>query len=111
MIEHRRDYSIFCRPEVAGGIVLGCEIKPVIWWLILKLLAAGLSEIIAKKYHGTTMLRICELLASAVFRKFEFSHLRNALNTVRPFGPHFRGQEAKMSNDLRAANEVLEPLF
>ena len=46
------------------------------------------------------MLRICELLASAVFQKIEISHLWNALTTARPFGPHFRGQEAKMSTNL-----------
>ena len=47
------------------------------------------------------MLRIGELLASAVFKKIQINHLRNASTTVRPFGPHFRGQEAnKCLNDL-----------
>ena len=26
MIKHRRDYSIYCRPEVANGIVLRCDV-------------------------------------------------------------------------------------
>ena len=29
MYKHRRDHSICCRPEVAGGIVLGCDVKAV----------------------------------------------------------------------------------
>ena len=59
------------------------------------------------------MLRICELLASApaVFQKIEISHLCNALTTERPIGPHFRGEEAKMSNGLQKTSEVLEPLL
>ena len=57
------------------------------------------------------MLRMFELLASAIFQKIEISHLCNALTTVRPFGPHFQGQEAKLSDDLHKANEALEPLF
>ena len=47
-----------------------------------------------------TIMWICELLASAVFKKIKIGHLYKALITVRPFGSHFLGQEAKMSNDL-----------
>ena len=59
------------------------------------------------------MLRICELLASAVFQKVEISHLCNALTMVRPFGLHFQGQEAKHKCLLTytTANEAPEPLF
>ena len=49
------------------------------------------------------MLQICELLASSVFLKFDISQLCNALIAVRPFGPHFWGQEAKMCDDLRSS--------
>ena len=28
-IEHRRYHSICCRPEVAGGVVLSCDVKAV----------------------------------------------------------------------------------
>ena len=60
----------------------------------------------------TTMLRICELLASAVSQKIEISHLYDALTTVRPFGSNFRDQEAKMSSLMTytTLNEALEPL-
>ena len=57
------------------------------------------------------MLRICELLALEVFHKIEISHLCNVLTTLRPFGHHFRGQEAQNSNDLHKNNEALEQLF
>ena len=55
------------------------------------------------RLFGTTVLRICELVASAVFHKIEISHLCNDLTTLRPFGPHVRGQEAKMTNDLHSS--------
>ena len=32
MIKHRRDYSICYRPEVAGGVVLDCDVKAVTLW-------------------------------------------------------------------------------
>ena len=27
MIQHEHVYSIYCRPEVAGDIILGCDVK------------------------------------------------------------------------------------
>ena len=38
-----------CRLEVAGGVILGCDVKAVTWWEILKLQAVVTSEIIEKK--------------------------------------------------------------
>ena len=64
-----------------------------------------------ERLFGTPMLRICELIASALFQKIEISHLCNAFTTVCSFGSDFLGQEAKVSNELQKANEALEPLF
>ena len=71
--------AICSRPEVADDVISGNN----------------------EKHFGTNMLRICELLASAVLQKVEMSHLCNALTMVRPFGPHFLAEEPNISNDLQ----------
>ena len=70
----------------AGGIKAICS-RPEVDYDVTSDYNVGL--------FGTTMLRICELLASAIFQKIEISHLCNALTTVHPFGPHFQVKKQK----------------
>ena len=46
---------------------------------------------------------------SAVFEKIEISNLCNMQTTVDPLEPHFRGQEAKMSNGLQSSLTSQDP--
>ena len=83
MMKQRQAYSICSRPEVSDDVIFSYF--------------SGLP----------TMLWICELASSVVFKKFVISHLRNALTTVRPFGPIFGVKKQKYLITYNAANKAL----
>ena len=53
------------------------------------------SPVRIQRPSGTTLLSLCELLASEVFEKIEISHLCNAQITVDPFEPQFSRSKSK----------------
>ena len=74
MTQNEHVYAIYCRPEVAGDVISGENVKVVKFYAALNFADASIGS----------------------FRKNKISHLRIAKTTAGPLQRHFRGQGAKI---------------
>ena len=86
-------YEIYRRLEVDCGVISGRNVKTIGGYVVVNVEVASSSSFRDNREDVLTL------------------KLAVALTTERPFGPHFRGNEAKTSNDLHNSKWIAETVI